>query len=94
MGIQSPAHFRAAKLPIFEMGSVAYVLGSYVEEFLILKGKLHEGGTAVDVELLTDVGAVMIYCAVADEQLIANLFAGLAFSQQAENAAFRGRERS
>ena len=39
----------------------------------MLEGEFHEGVTAVDVELLADVSAVMIDGATADEQLPADL---------------------
>ena len=59
---------------------------------LILESKPQQGMRPVDVQLCADVGSVVVYGAVVNMQLLADLSAGLALGEQAEDPPLRRRQ--
>ena len=55
----------------------------------VFERKLYQGITAVNSQLLTDIGAVILDRAVADKQLRADLFARLMLADELQHAQFR-----
>ena len=58
----------------------------------MFEGEFDQRQVAVEFEFAADIGAVSFDRAVTDEQLYGDLFAGLVFGNQLEDAAFGGRQ--